>query len=173
MLSINKVISDYSEYFEDNNQSKVFEEKLVDIASSRSFIMQPDGIMRKVTRGLVNDKWLTCFKSSKEKRLTCMILNEYLNNIHDKIWIERCNDTIVLEKQMGIYRDMKRKKNHLIRDGDSLINTKKLENQKKNKKLKTLVKIDSVENIKDDVFRLDNSNRFKIGNQVISNLVNI
>ncbi|RGB31956.1 hypothetical protein C1646_763486 [Rhizophagus diaphanus] len=95
--------------------------------------MSTDGILREVTRGLVNDKWLTSFQRSAEKKLMRRILNEYLDNIHDRIWLTRCDETIELEKQMGIFRDMKHFEN----------------------------------NIKDDVFRLGNSERFKIGNQVI------
>ncbi|RGB34219.1 hypothetical protein C1646_760821 [Rhizophagus diaphanus] len=108
------------------SEMELFRTSITKILSDQS---ESDGIIREVICGLVNNKWLTSFKSSIEKKLTCMILDEYLNNIHDKIWIERCNETIALEKQ--------------------------IEKQKKNKKLKTLVKIDLEENIKDDVFILE------------------
>ncbi|RGB29038.1 hypothetical protein C1646_767078 [Rhizophagus diaphanus] len=107
-----------------DKQHKEFEEKIVDKTSSRSFIMPTEGILREVTRGIINEKWLICFKNSNEKRLICMILDEYLNNIYDKIWIECCNKTIALEKQLGIFRDMKRKKNMFKEDDDSTKNTK-------------------------------------------------
>jgi hypothetical protein len=131
--------------------------------------MTTEGILREVTRGLVNEKWLTCFKHQNERTLICLILNEFLNGIHQKIWIERCNKTIELEKQMGIFRDMKRKKNRFNEGDERIQDLEKLEKQKKNKKFKTIVKIDLEEKTKDDVFRLGDSNRFKIAKQVISN----
>jgi hypothetical protein len=170
--SIIKILLDHPEVIEDENTRKEFEDKLMDIASNRSFIMTTEGIIRELTRGLVNEKWLTVFKHNKERKLILLILDEYLNEIHQKIWIERCNKTVELEKQMGIFRDTKRKKNKHKEDDGRIQDFEKLEKQKKSKKIKTIVKIDLEEKIKDNVFRLGDYNRFRIASQVISNLVN-
>ncbi|RGB41172.1 hypothetical protein C1646_663240 [Rhizophagus diaphanus] len=71
------------------------------------------GILREVTCGLMNEKWLTSFHQSEEKKLMRRILSEYLDNIYDKIWITQCDETIELEKQMEISRNMKQKRYRL------------------------------------------------------------
>ncbi|RGB34453.1 hypothetical protein C1646_760525 [Rhizophagus diaphanus] len=101
--SITKVLLDQPESIATDDQCKEFEEKLLDIASSRSFIMITEGIIRELTKGLVNEKWLTCFKNKNERRLTHMILNE----------------------------DMKRKKTRINEGDERIHDLEKLENQKK------------------------------------------
>ncbi|EXX76231.1 uncharacterized protein OCT59_017773 [Rhizophagus irregularis] len=169
--SINQVLLDNQDMLDDDISRKEFIDTLLSIASSRSFIMTTEGIIREVTRGLINEKWLTVYKNHKERKLVLLILNEYLNEVHKKIWIERCNETIELEKQMGIFKDTKRKRNKSNDDG-KILDFEKLEKTKNSKKIKKLVKIDLEEQTKNDVFRLGDHNRFKIASQVISNLVN-
>ena len=171
--SINKILIDNLDIIEDVNQCRDFKEKLLDVASTKSFIITTEGLVRELTRGLINEKWLNICKNRNQKVLLLLIFDDYLNNIQRQIWIERCNETIDLEKQMGIFKDLKRKKK---RSKDSSDNEErdfeKLEKQKSNKKIKNILKIDLEEKTKDDVFRLGNSDRFKIANQVIGNLVN-
>ncbi|RGB38755.1 hypothetical protein C1646_755354 [Rhizophagus diaphanus] len=138
-----------------------------------SFIMTTEGLVRELTRGLINEKWLNSCKNRNQKSLLRLILDDYLNNIKRQLWIERCNETIELKKQMGIIKDLKRKKKRTKDSSDDgERDLEKLEKQKNNKKIKNILKIDLEEKTKDDVFRLGDSNRFKIANQVISNLVN-
>ncbi|RGB35242.1 hypothetical protein C1646_123855 [Rhizophagus diaphanus] len=66
---------------------------------------------------------------------------------------------------------MKRKKVRTIEDINNGKSNENFENKKNIKRLKTLVKIDFENNIKDSVFRLGTSDRFKIGNQVISKYI--
>lgn len=47
-----------------------------------------------------------------------------------------------------------------------------IENRKNKKKIKKLTKIDLEENVKNDVFSLGKSDRNRLGNRIISNLVN-
>ncbi|CAB4489611.1 hypothetical protein RhiirA1_454683 [Rhizophagus irregularis] len=80
--------------------------------------------------------------------------------------MERCKETIELEKQMGIFKDLKRKKKRVKDSSDEgERDLDNIEKQKKNKKIKNILKIDLAEKTKDDVFRLGNSDRFKIANQ--------
>ncbi|CAB4413432.1 unnamed protein product [Rhizophagus irregularis] len=77
------------------------------------------------------------------------------------------------EKQMRIFKDLKRKKKRVKDSSDEgERDLDNIEKQKKNKKIKNILKIDLAEKTEDDVFRLGNSDRFKIANQVIGNLVN-
>ncbi|EXX52809.1 hypothetical protein RirG_249790 [Rhizophagus irregularis DAOM 197198w] len=169
--SINQILLDNQDMLDKDIPCKEFTNTLLSIASSRSFIMTTEGIIREVTRGLINEKWLTTYKKNKERKLVLLILNEYLSEVHKQIWIERCNETIELEKQMGVFKDTKRKRNKSNDDG-KLLDLEKSENTKNSKKIKKLVKIDLEEQTKNDVFRLGDHNRFKIASQVISNLVN-
>ncbi|PKB94525.1 hypothetical protein RhiirA5_386601 [Rhizophagus irregularis] len=169
--SINQVLLDNQDILEDDVSRKEFIDTLLNIASSRSFILTTEGIIREVTRGLINEKWLISYKTAKERKLVLLILNEYLNGVHKKIWIERCNETIELEKHMGIFKDTKHKRNKSNDDG-KILDADKLVKTKNRKKIKKLLKIDLVEQTKNDVFRLGDHNRFKIASQVISNLVN-
>ncbi|PKK60673.1 hypothetical protein RhiirC2_792979 [Rhizophagus irregularis] len=93
---------------------------------------------------------------------------------HIQIWIPRCNDTVEIEKHLGIFKDLKRKKK-TEEDGTISNEEDNLENLIKNKnrkKFKNLIKIDLENNMKNDVFSLGNLNRYRIGNNIISNLVN-
>ncbi|CAB4415668.1 unnamed protein product [Rhizophagus irregularis] len=131
--------------------------------------MTTEGLVRELTRGLINEKWLRICKTGSEKSLLRLVLDEYLTNIQKLIWMERCKETIIeLEKQMGIFKDLKRKKKRVKDSSDEgERDLDNIEKQKKNKKIKNILKIDLAEKTKDDVFRLGNSDRFKIANQVI------
>lgn len=60
------------------------------------------------------------------------ICDEYLIRLQKQIWTERCNETIELEKQMGIFKDLKRKKKRSKNGTDtSEVELEKLENKKK------------------------------------------
>ncbi|PKK58362.1 hypothetical protein RhiirC2_857824 [Rhizophagus irregularis] len=109
--SINQILLENQDMLGEDIQREEFINTLLNLASSHSFIMTTEGIIREVTRGLINEKWISTFNKSKERKLVLLILNEYVNEIHKKIWIERCNETIELEKQMGIFKDIKRKRN--------------------------------------------------------------
>ncbi|EXX62624.1 uncharacterized protein OCT59_000273 [Rhizophagus irregularis] len=139
--SINQVLLDNQDMLEDDISCKEFIDTLLNIASSHSFIMTTEGIIREVTRGLINEKWLNSYNTVKERKLVLLILNEYLNEVHKKIWIERCNETIELEKQMGIFKNTKRKR---IKSNDNgkILNVEKLEKTKNSKKIRKLLKTD-------------------------------
>ncbi|RGB43075.1 hypothetical protein C1646_750295 [Rhizophagus diaphanus] len=169
---IRNLLVDEENSFKHKDDIIEFEEKLIDIASTRSFIIPTEGLLREVTQGIINDKWMSSFRRVEEKKLLRRIFFEYLDNLRDKIWLVRCEETIKFEKQMGITKDMKRKKVRTIEDTNNGETSENLENKKNSKRLKTLVKIDFENNIKDSVFRLGTLDRFKIGNQVISKLVN-
>jgi len=60
------------------------------------------------------------------------ICDEYLIRLQKQIWTERYNETIELEKQMGIFKDLKRKKKRSKNGTDaSEVELEKLENKKK------------------------------------------
>ncbi|RGB33054.1 hypothetical protein C1646_669662 [Rhizophagus diaphanus] len=139
-----------------------FEEKLLEITTTRSFIIPTEGILREVTQGIINDKWMSAFREVEKKKLLRRIFSEYLDNLRDKIWLIRYEETIKFEKQMGLIKDSKRKKVRTIEDTNNGETSENLENKKNIKRLKTLVKIDFENNIKDSVFRLGTSDRFKI-----------
>lgn len=69
------------------------------------------------------------------------IFDTYLKKVQYNIWIIRCNEMIEIGKQMGISKDLKRKKvvreESELREVDRLEN---LENKKKRKKSKQLQK---------------------------------
>ncbi|RGB42640.1 hypothetical protein C1646_750684, partial [Rhizophagus diaphanus] len=56
-----------------------FEEKLLDIASSRSFIIPTEGILREVTQGIINERWMSAFRKVEEKKLLRIVFSEYLD----------------------------------------------------------------------------------------------
>lgn len=74
---------------------------------------------------------------------------------------------------MGIFRDLKRKKREEedgeVEDSEDKEKSEKYKNKKKIKKIR---KIDLEEKVKNDVFSLGNINRHRLGNRIISNLVN-
>uniref|UniRef100_U9TGH3 Uncharacterized protein n=1 Tax=Rhizophagus irregularis (strain DAOM 181602 / DAOM 197198 / MUCL 43194) TaxID=747089 RepID=U9TGH3_RHIID len=84
---------------EDANEIKEFKENLVDISTGRSNIMILHNMIREITRGIINEKWMNVY-----------IFDLYLTKIQEHIWKERCNETTEIEKQMGIFKDLKRKK---------------------------------------------------------------
>lgn len=76
------------------------------------------------------------------------------------------------ERQLGILKDLKRKKKR-VDDGWRRQKEKKNQKIKKQeKKIKNIRKINLEENKKDDVFRLGIRDRKSWGSKVISNLVN-
>ncbi|CAB4477377.1 unnamed protein product [Rhizophagus irregularis] len=92
-----------------------------------------------------------------------------------QIWNRRCVETIESERQLGILKDLKRKKKR-VDDGEEMMEKaegeEKSENKKTRKKIKNIIKINLEENKKDDVFRLGIRDRKSWGSKVISNLVN-
>ncbi|RGB41193.1 hypothetical protein C1646_752455 [Rhizophagus diaphanus] len=85
--------------------------------------------------------WTMLDEISEEKKLICRILSEYLDNIHDKIWLIRYNWN-----------------NRTLYDN--------LENKKNSKRIKNLLKIDLENNIKDNIFRSGIYDHFKIENKI-------
>ncbi|EXX78843.1 hypothetical protein RirG_011340 [Rhizophagus irregularis DAOM 197198w] len=79
---------------------------------------------------------------------------------------------------MGIFKELKRKKrvdtSDSADDDDEILENKNnnKNDKKKIKKIKNMIKIDLENSVKEDVFCLGNSNRHRIGNNIISNLVN-
>ncbi|CAB4480602.1 unnamed protein product [Rhizophagus irregularis] len=53
--SINKVLSDDLNVNEAANQRPEFEEPILDVASTKSNIMTTEGLVRELTRGLINE----------------------------------------------------------------------------------------------------------------------
>lgn len=121
----------------DDKSIKEFEEKLFEVASTRSILMSPDNMLRELTRGIVNEKWISVCVSGSQKNTLREIFDMYLGKIQSRIWIERCNETVELEKQMGIFRDLKRKRREeRSEDAEGRGKKENLENYKNKKKLK-------------------------------------
>uniref|UniRef100_U9SW62 Uncharacterized protein n=1 Tax=Rhizophagus irregularis (strain DAOM 181602 / DAOM 197198 / MUCL 43194) TaxID=747089 RepID=U9SW62_RHIID len=106
-----------------NGEEKVrFKERIIDLAENCSLITKTEKLIYEIKRGI------------------------------QQIWINRCNDTIELEKHLGITKFKKKVK------------------EKEDSGAERDEDIDK--NSKDDVFRLGVSDRKLWGNKVISNLVN-
>ncbi|POG76321.1 hypothetical protein GLOIN_2v1474693 [Rhizophagus irregularis DAOM 181602=DAOM 197198] len=136
-------------------------------------------VFREVTRGIINEKWLKICTKALFKAILRDIFDLYMVKLQKCIWEERCNETIEIEKQMGLFKELKRKKridtNDSADDDDDISNNKNYNNKndkKKIKKIKNIIKIDLENSVKEDVFCLGSSNRHRIGNNIISNLVN-
>lgn len=104
------------------------------------------------------------------------IFDEYMKKLQKLIWNIRCEDTIELEKLMGITKDLKRRKKwdrETDEDNDDSNNRSidKIENQKTKKKIKIATKIMMIENSKNDVFSSGNNNKSSWGNKLVSNLL--
>lgn len=159
---------------EDVNVNNEFKSRLIEISTSKSKIMIVDNVLREVTRGIINEKWMEVCSKALQKSLLREIFDLYMIKLQQNIWVERCNETIDIEKHLGIFRDLKRKKR--IEDNDDTTNEEdNVESSNKNKnrkKIKKLIKLDLENNMKNDVFSLGSSNRHRIGNNIISNLVN-
>ncbi|GBC19475.2 hypothetical protein GLOIN_2v1474693 [Rhizophagus irregularis DAOM 181602=DAOM 197198] len=119
---------------EDGDEINRFKLDLFNITSSKSNIMVLDNVFREVTRGIINEKWLKICTKALFKAILRDIFDLYMVKLQKCIWEERCNETIEIEKQMGLFKELKRKKR--IDTNDS------------------------------------SSNRHRIGNNIISNLVN-
>lgn len=159
---------------EEDDTIEVFKSALLEIAANKSRIMLLDNILREVTRGLINEKWMKVCSNVTQKRFLREIFDRYLIKLQQKIWIERCDEVINIEKQMGIYKDLKRKKriedtNDTENEDDNLENSYNMKNKKK---IKKIIKTDLENDVKNNVFSLGSYNRHRIGNRVISNLVN-
>jgi hypothetical protein len=174
-ISIEEVL-DEAMTEEDDSTINKFKSSLLEISANKSQIMILDNVLREVTRGLINEKWLKACDNKLMKSLLRDIFDRYLIKLQQNIWIERCNEVTNIEKQMGIFKDLKRKQR--VDDFDNTVDideNRGLENSNKyknRKKIKNIIKIDLENNLKNDVFSLGNSNRHRIGNRVISNLVN-
>ncbi|RGB32479.1 hypothetical protein C1646_762849 [Rhizophagus diaphanus] len=101
-----------------NGEEKVrFKERIIDLAENCSLITKTENLIYEIKRGI---------------------------EIQQKIWISRCNDTIELEKHLGITKDLKRKKKKKDDDSgaerDEYVDSEKLENKKTNKELKSYKK---------------------------------
>ncbi|CAB5216332.1 hypothetical protein RhiirA5_416479 [Rhizophagus irregularis] len=97
-----------------------------------------------------------------------------MKKLQYKVWNKICEETIELEKQMGILKDLKRKKKRIDNSDsecDEDLEKEKLNNKKTNKKVKNIIKNIMVENNKDNVFRLGNSDKSSWGNKIVSSLV--
>ncbi|CAB4494021.1 unnamed protein product [Rhizophagus irregularis] len=131
-------ICDYVMMDEDANEIKEFKENLMDISTNRSNIMILHNMIREITRGIINEKWMNVCKNSSFKTILRDIFDLYLTKIQEHIWKERCNEMTEIEKQMGIFKDLKRKKRDADDDSeDKETDTRKLDkskNKKENKK---------------------------------------
>ncbi|CAB4489024.1 unnamed protein product [Rhizophagus irregularis] len=163
----------------DGDEINRFKLDLFNITSSKSNIMVLDNVFREVTRGIINEKWLKICTKASFKAILRDIFDLYMVKLQKCIWEERCNETIEIEKQMGLFKELKRKKridtNDSADDDDDISNNKNYNNKndkKKIKKIKNIIKIDLENSVKEDVFCLGSSNRHRIGNNIISNLVN-
>lgn len=84
---------------EDENKKVDFVEKLLGTASVRSRLMSSDNMLRELTRGIVNEKWINLCCTVMQKATLREIFDVYLNKIQQRIWIERCNETIELKNK--------------------------------------------------------------------------
>ncbi|RGB38045.1 hypothetical protein C1646_812924 [Rhizophagus diaphanus] len=82
--SINKVLGERVEEREKEKMTN-FREKMLNVASDKSFIMMQEGILRELTRGLVNEKWWNLCKKKDDKSIIKEIFDEYLLNIQKKM----------------------------------------------------------------------------------------
>ncbi|PKC55509.1 hypothetical protein RhiirA1_402833 [Rhizophagus irregularis] len=126
-------------------------------------------VFREVTRGIINEKWLKICTKASFKAILRDIFDLYMVKLQKCIWEERCNETIEIEKQMGLFKELKRKKridtNDSADDDDDISNNKNYNNKndkKKIKKIKNIIKIDLENSVKEDVFCLGSSNRHRI-----------
>ncbi|PKC00534.1 hypothetical protein RhiirA5_428025 [Rhizophagus irregularis] len=65
--SINKVLSDDLNVNEAANQRPEFEEPILDVASTKSNIMTTEGLVRELTRGLINENGSEYVRLRKKK----------------------------------------------------------------------------------------------------------
>ncbi|CAB4477376.1 unnamed protein product [Rhizophagus irregularis] len=159
----------------DKDQKNQWKEDLWEVAATKSMIMGPENLIREITRGLINEKWWRTCKIRGQCKVLKDIFDVYLKKIQMQIWNRRCVETIESERQLGILKDLKRKKKR-VDDGEEMMEKaegeEKSENKKTRKKIKNIIKINLEENKKDDVFRLGIRDRKSWGSKVISNLVN-
>ncbi|PKY62904.1 hypothetical protein RhiirA4_490303 [Rhizophagus irregularis] len=171
--SMSEMIASVMVMDKDENRVKEFERNLLEIAVQKSKLMTTENLLREVTRGIINDKWMNICTSNVEKNILREIFDNYLKKLQSNIWVVRCNETVEIEKQMGIFKDLKRKKREdeidEIIEGRSLEN---IENGNNRKKIKKIIKINLEENVKNDVFIFGKSDRNSLGNRIISNLIN-
>ncbi|GBC20469.2 hypothetical protein GLOIN_2v1776868 [Rhizophagus irregularis DAOM 181602=DAOM 197198] len=138
---------------EDSNEINKFKENLVDISTGRSMIMPLHNMIREITRGIINEKWMNVCKNKNFKTILRDIFDLYLTKIQEHIWKERCNEVTEIEKQKGLFKDLKRKRRDAEDDSeDKETDNTKLENSKNRKKIKKIIKIDLENKIKNDVF---------------------
>lgn len=75
----------------------------------RFMIMQTENLIREITRGLFNIKWWQACKLKDQRKILNEIFDVYMQKIQRLIWNNRCSDTIDLEQQLGIIKELKRK----------------------------------------------------------------
>lgn len=115
--SIDEIINS-SNYDHDEESKRVFKNRILDVASKSSLIIQTENLIREVTRGLINEKWWITCSRKREKYCLILIFHCYMEKLRIEIWNKRCDDTIHLEKQLWITKDLKRKHKRAAFDED-------------------------------------------------------
>ncbi|RGB29670.1 hypothetical protein C1646_766318 [Rhizophagus diaphanus] len=87
-----------------------FKKNVFEATAIKSLTLQTENLLHEVTRGLINEKWWRTCKLKGEKSALLKIFDTYMKNLQYKLWNKRCEETIELEKQMGILKDLKGKK---------------------------------------------------------------
>lgn len=73
---------------EDDNEINNFRLTLLDIVTIKSNIMILDNMLREVTKGIINEKWMTSCKKVSYKSVLRDIFDLYLVKIQKHIWVE-------------------------------------------------------------------------------------
>ncbi|GBC48000.2 hypothetical protein GLOIN_2v1776868 [Rhizophagus irregularis DAOM 181602=DAOM 197198] len=132
------------------------------------------------TKNDVNNSEYVLFKESVSEVISSVmvtdkdenLVKEFERNLFD---IASTRSKLMTTENLlrEVTRDLKRKKRE--EELDEMIEEsilENIENRKNKKKIKKLTKIDLEENVKNDVFSLGKSDRNRLGNRIISNLVN-
>ncbi|PKK59632.1 hypothetical protein RhiirC2_794561 [Rhizophagus irregularis] len=87
-----------------------WKEHLWEMTATKSLNMSPENLIREVTQGLINEKWWRVCKIKGQCNILTEIFDVYLKKIQLQIWNKRCVETIELEYQLGILKDLKEKR---------------------------------------------------------------
>ncbi|PKB91662.1 hypothetical protein RhiirA5_448121, partial [Rhizophagus irregularis] len=107
------------------------------VSKSRSCIEVTENVLRELTRGIINEKWIKVSKVKGDKDIICKICDRYMDKIQKLFWNK---ETIELEKIRGITKELKRKRGKKVIESEG-----------------------DEENSKDNVFRLGEYDKHKWG----------
>ncbi|PKC55508.1 hypothetical protein RhiirA1_475479 [Rhizophagus irregularis] len=80
-----------------------------DVNNTEYEIFVEEVLNKEITRGLFNIKWWQACKLKDQRKILNEIFDVYMQKIQRLIWNNRCSDTIDLEQQLGIIKELKRK----------------------------------------------------------------